>query len=57
MYRLMLGDAPTWSTGVAVDLECGPVNQTPIRARTVAYYYSAPSAQAPAREAEAPAHP
>jgi len=40
MYRLMLGDAPIWSTAVEVDLECGPINQTPMRARTVAYYYS-----------------
>lgn len=40
MYRLMLADAPVWSSGVEVDLECGRVNQTPIRARTVAYYYA-----------------
>ena len=40
MYRLMLGDAPTWSSEVEVDLECGPINQTPMRVRTVAYYYS-----------------
>ena len=46
MYRLMLSDAPTWSSGVAVDLECGPVNQTPIRARTIAYYYSSPAVPA-----------
>jgi len=57
MYRLMLSDAPTWSTGVVVDLECGPINQTPIRARTIAYYYSAASAQAPARDADAQAQP
>jgi hypothetical protein len=43
MYRLMLGDAPIWSTGIEADLERGPVNQTPIRGRTVAYYYSAPA--------------
>jgi hypothetical protein len=46
MYRLMLSDAPTWSTGVEVDLECGQVNQTPIRARTVAYYYATAAAAA-----------
>jgi len=46
MYRLMLADAPAWSTGVEVDLECGQVNQTPIRARTVAYYYSSPAGSA-----------
>jgi hypothetical protein len=50
MYRLMLADAPTWSTGVAADLECGPVNQTVIRARSVAYYYSAPSRDVAAGE-------
>jgi hypothetical protein len=49
MYRLMLSDAPTWSTGVVVALECGPINQTPIRARTIAYYYSAASARAAAQ--------
>ena len=46
MYRLMLADAPVWSTGVEVDLECGQVNQTPIRARTVAYYYATATAAA-----------
>jgi hypothetical protein len=46
MYRLMLSDAPTWSTGVVVDLECGPTDQTPIRARTIAYYYSSPAGSA-----------
>jgi hypothetical protein len=56
MYRLMLGDAPTWSTGVEVDLECGPVNQTPIRAQTVAYYYSA-SVPAPEPAGDLPPGP
>ena len=45
MYRLMLTDAPTWSTSVRVVLESGPVNQTPIALRTVAYYYSAPTTE------------
>jgi Fe-S-cluster containining protein len=40
MYRLMLTDAPVWRRSVAIGLECGPTNQTPIRAATVAYYYS-----------------
>lgn len=40
MYRLMLTDAPTWSTSVRVVLESGPVNQTPIALSAVAYYYS-----------------
>ena len=44
MYRLMLTDAPTWSTAVRVVLEGGPTNQTPIAVRTVAYYYSVPTA-------------
>ncbi|HOC41704.1 MAG TPA: DUF2961 domain-containing protein [Thermoanaerobaculales bacterium] len=57
MYRLMLGDAPIWSTAVEIDLECGPVNQTPIRARTVAYYYSAASAPEPTRDTTAPREP
>jgi D-arabinan exo alpha-(1,3)/(1,5)-arabinofuranosidase (non-reducing end) len=56
MYRLMLVDAPTWSTGVEVDLECGPINQTPIRARTVAYYY-ATAVSAAARGGLAAARP
>ena len=42
MYRLMLTDAPVWTTSVEVALECGPFNRTPIRARTVAYYYLRP---------------
>ncbi len=43
MYRLMLTDAPVWSTAVRVVLESGPTNQTPIAVRTVAYFYSAPA--------------
>jgi Fe-S-cluster containining protein len=46
MYRLMLTDAPVWRQSVQVGLECGPTNQTPLRARTVAYYYSSPSPSA-----------
>lgn len=42
MYRLMLTDAPNWSQEVRVVLESGPVNRTPMRAKTVAYYYQAP---------------
>lgn len=42
MYRLMLTDAPIWKRSVEVELEGGPANLTPIRARTVAYYYSSP---------------
>lgn len=42
MYRLMLTDAPTWSEQVRVILESGPINRTPMRARTVAYYYLKP---------------
>ena len=43
MYRLLLSDAPTWSTGVRIVFEGGPTNQTVIRAKTVSYFYSAPS--------------
>jgi hypothetical protein len=39
MYRLMLTDAPTWTESARVVLESGPLNQTPMRARTVAYLY------------------
>ncbi len=39
MYRIMLTDAPSWSEQVRVLLESGPVNRTPMRAKTVAYYY------------------
>ena len=57
MYRLMLADAPTWSTGVEVDLECGQVNQTPIRARTVAYYYATTAAGDAGRGVAVPRQP
>ncbi len=46
MYRLMLTDAPTWTTGVRVVLEGGPTNTSSIVARTVAYYYSMPTTPA-----------
>ena len=42
MYRIMLTDAPSWSEQVRVVLESGPVNRTPMRAKTVAYYYLQP---------------
>ena len=57
MYRLMLADAPTWSTGVEVDLECGQVNQTPIHARTVAYYYATTAAGDAGRGVAVPRQP
>jgi len=53
----MLADAPTWSTGVEVDLECGQVNQTPIRARTVAYYYATTAAGDAGRGVAVPRQP
>jgi hypothetical protein len=57
MYRLMLADAPAWTTGVEVDLECGQVNQTAIRARTVAYYYATATASATGEGLAAPRPP
>jgi hypothetical protein len=53
----MLADAPAWSTGVEVDLECGQVNQTPIRARTVAYYYATATVAAAGGGLAAPSPP
>jgi hypothetical protein len=43
MYRLMLGDAPTWRTRLRVGLENGSTNQTPVRLRAVSYLYLGPS--------------
>jgi hypothetical protein len=40
MYRLMLTDAPVWKAGVRIILECGPNNGLPLKARSVAYFYS-----------------
>ncbi len=39
VYRLMLTDAPTWFEKVRVVLESGPVNRTPMSAKTVAYFF------------------
>jgi len=39
MYRLMLTDAPIFGRRMLVGLEAGPVNQTPVRFRAVAYAY------------------
>jgi Fe-S-cluster containining protein len=40
MYRLMLTDAPVWSSKVRVGLEGGPQNELALRARFVAYFYA-----------------
>jgi len=42
MYRLMLTDAPTFSSELRVTFEGGPTGQTPIRARVVSWYYLRP---------------
>lgn len=39
MYRLMLSDAPVFGERMVVGLEGGPVNQTAVRMRAVAYAY------------------
>jgi D-arabinan exo alpha-(1,3)/(1,5)-arabinofuranosidase (non-reducing end) len=41
MYRLFLGDAVVFQGGIRAELETGPRGETSIRARTVAFYYSA----------------
>jgi hypothetical protein len=43
MYRLMLTDAPVFGATLEVGFEGGPVNQTPVRLRSVAYFYSRPT--------------
>jgi hypothetical protein len=43
MYRLFLTDAAVWKRRIRAVIEAGPVNRTEMRARTVSYFYSAPS--------------
>jgi hypothetical protein len=43
MYRLMLTDAPIFGSNLVVGLEGGPENQTPVRFRSVAYFYRRPT--------------
>ncbi|HXU46211.1 MAG TPA: DUF2961 domain-containing protein, partial [Thermoanaerobaculia bacterium] len=41
-YRLFLSDAIPFRSGLRAGLETGPTGNLPLRARTVAYYYSRP---------------
>ncbi len=42
-YRLFLSDAIPFRTSIRAGLETGPTGNLPLRARTVAYYYSRPN--------------
>lgn len=41
MYRLLLGDAIVFQRGIRAEVETGATGELSIRARTVAYYYTA----------------